>query len=163
ASRLAWALQTAIVLATRGDSEAATVGVDLPGVVAGINRARLDPAGRGVLDTLLADVLGRTRRGVEMRARLGRPAGAARAGDRPRRAETSALADLQRAVAEDEPSHAAGAWDDLIRMPVSEELQSEATARVAALAKGTARLQAWRRHLRATARDLGESAPAIVA
>jgi hypothetical protein len=158
--RLNWALKTAIVQTRAG------VGTrqrgDLPGVLLGVARDRLDARLVPVYDALLVDTLLSAGRSSELLERLSRIPPAARSVGVRRHLETAQMAALQRAVSAKDFRQAEALWTDVIRAPGSRDFVKVFTERVGNLADGPTQLADWRTRLRAAARAAAPPASAPV-
>lgn len=156
ATRLAWAIKTAIYrlqVGARPRQEA-----DMPGVLLGIDRQRLEPRLQVLYDDLLVDVLRSSGRNAELLDRLAKIPPAERTRDVRRHLETAQTAALARAAAGRDFRQALALWADVRRAPGSRDFVRMFTDRVGQIAGDTARLSAWQEHLSTALRSPADPA-----
>jgi hypothetical protein len=158
--RLNWALKTAVFRFQTGVTPRQQV--DLPAVLLGIPRDRLDAKLRPVYDALLTDTLLNARQAPILLDRLARIAPGERTGDVRRHLETAQMAALQRAVSARDFRQAASLWSGVVRAEGSRDFVRAFTERVSGLADTAARQSDWRDRLRAAGRSAADPANAPV-
>ncbi|GAC1470305.1 MAG: hypothetical protein NVSMB9_15300 [Isosphaeraceae bacterium] len=148
--RLNWALKTAIFQLQSAST--ARRKVDLPGVLLGIARDRLERSLVPLYDALLIDSLLQNGRSAELLDRLTRVPPPDRTPSLTRHLETLQTGALQRAVTARRPQSALALWSQVIKAPGSRDFVRTFTERVGRLAESSDHLQEWRETLRESLR-----------
>jgi hypothetical protein len=152
-TRFAWCLRAALARAGRSERPEA----DLTDTLLTIHRERLALGVRRHYEALLVDLLGRSGRLSELRARLGRIPAAEATPDVRRWLTTARVADLQRALAVGNFAVAGAVWDELIHSDANDDLKRTMTGRVGSSADSTTGRQLWQARLLATLRDVAST------
>lgn len=147
--RLKWALRTAIFLTQTGARPQQPI--DLPGVLLGIARDRVDPTLRPLYDDLLVDTLLQAGRAPELINRLEKIAPPERSPSVRRHLETAQTAALQRAATARNERQALALWAEVVRAPGSRDFARTFTERVGRIEdESPVRLGRWRELLHST-------------